>query len=150
MAAANNTVSYSSFDVVAGGISPYMAWLIQRVDWCTRTLGSFNPSASVGFRFQLCTGTQTALLAVDDDNVVGHADVSFIHDTEGSTMQLFPVSWAGPVLVAARTLTGLVDANADVVTNFQTAALTMTVWYRWVEMDKDTWYEVQQAQGILT
>lgn len=151
--AAATTVAVSTFDLIAGGISPYMAWLIERVEWMHRTLVTPVYNAGWKGRFQLCTGEQTALLPVDDPAVVATVDQDIrLLGTAGASVDTMPLQWFGPVLVAARKMSVMCDFSADTAEWYAASgtSLLCTIWYKWVDMDRDTWYEVMQAQGVLT
>lgn len=148
--AALTTCTYSSFDLIAGGIAPYMAWMIERVEFAPAVLLNAGFTSPVTTRFQLCTGEQTALLQSDDENVVCTKDLIVGLATNGGVVIQCPLTWMGPVLVAARKMTVLMDSGADFPTAWQSQKMICTIWFRWVEMNQDTWYEVMQAKGILT
>lgn len=147
-AAASTTAVVTSFDTMMGAREG-AGWLISRMDVM---YGSVVPPASTGFlsctpRFQLLTGSQSATLAPDDDEVIATIDLEARANTNGGWVTQYPLTWVGPVLVASRELTCAMDASEDEAP-FQSQAMLFTIWYQWVTLGAREWVEIAEARGI--
>lgn len=146
-AAASTTAVYTQFDTMMGAREG-AGWLISRMD--VQYGGTVPPNASnvtSSARFQLCTGAQTATLAPDNDEVIATIDYEKTLVTSGMQVQIFPLVWAGPVLVASRELTCVMDAGVD-VDPWRTQDMLFTIWYQWVKLGAREWVEIAEARGI--
>lgn len=145
-AAASTTAVYTQFDTMMGAREG-AGWLISRVDvgWQGPIGGSIGVTNCV--RFQLLTGAQTAPLAVDDDEVIASIDRANTVNTQGAGQLDWPVTWVGPVLVASRQLSCVMDATADGAP-YQTVGMLFTIWYNWVQLGAKEWVEIAEARGI--
>lgn len=146
-AAASTTAVYTQFDTMMGAREG-AGWLVSRIDlqW-----GGAVPPAGLGvantIRGQLLTGAQTTTLAPDDDEVVGTIDGEWALSTQGASFVQWPLSWVGPILIASRQLTCVLDASADAAP-FQSAPMLFTIWYNWFQLGAREWVEIAEARGI--
>ena len=146
-AAAATTAVYTQFDTMMGAREG-AGWLISRLDvgFQGPLPPTWDPTSGTA-RFQLLTGAQVTPLAADDDEVIASLDVGKHITTEGAVNFLWPGSWIGPVLVASRELSCVMDCSADVAP-FQSVAMLFTIWYQWVKIGAREWVEIAEARGI--
>jgi len=151
--AATTTAVYTEFDTMMGAREG-AGWLISRVDltyFNSSTLAPLSlPTGIVTIGMQVLTGAQTALLPPDDDEVVCDLKDCYLLATSGGATHVLPASWAGPVLVASRTLSVVIDGSAN-VSPFQSgsnAVALVTIWYNWVKLGAREWVEIAEARGI--
>lgn len=146
--AASTTAVYTQFDTMMGAREG-AGWLISRVDlqFGSNVPPDFSGVTSNGVRFQVATGAQTAMLPPDDDEVICSLDLGYGGATSGFHVQQFPISWAGPVLVASRELTCIMDATSNVAP-YQNQDMLFTIWYNWVKLGAREWVEIAEARGI--
>jgi len=146
LAAASTTVVYSQFDTMMGA-KEGAGWLVSRVDIQPRAMTDGWMNSMCGSRFQLATGAQTDLLNVDNPAVVATIDVQVVLVTSGMPVIVFPVTWVGPVLIASRQLSCVVDSTDDLVP-LQSMDMLFTIWYQWVKLGSREWVEIAEAKGI--
>jgi len=147
-AAASTTAVFTQFDTMMGAREG-AGWLISRMDvmFGGALPPSLDPAADQSARFQLCTGAQSATLDPGDDEVIATIDWHFNITTSGMFVQAWPMTWSGPVLVASRELTCVMDASAN-QSPFQSQAMLFTIWYQWVPIGARQWVEIAEARGI--
>lgn len=142
----SSAVAYESFDTMMGAREG-AGWLVSRIDIQPRSLPDGIVVGTHSMKFQVCTGAQDAMLLSDDPEVIG--DI-FLMDgvlTEGARAIVWPLTWIGPVLVASRQLTCLLQGSDDVV-SLQNLAWQFIVWYQWVKLAAREWVEIAEAKGI--
>ena len=145
--AASTTAVYTQFDTMMGAREG-AGWLISRMDVMHGGVVPPTPSLIAGrARCQLCTGAQVTTLAPDDDEVIATIDIGKAITTSGAAVWHEPWTWVGPVLVASRELTCVMDASANVAP-WQTADMLFTIWYQWVKLGSREWVEIAEARGI--
>jgi hypothetical protein len=142
---ATNAV-HINFDTMMGARQG-AGWLISRVEFgfiSTPPLMAGSPQA---YAAQLCTGDQDEILDADDDNVI--ATLSRQINNTGSVGGDFrwPQQWVGPVLVASRKLSCVVDCAADVAP-WKSAKMLMTIWYNWVKLSAQDFLDIAEAKGV--
>lgn len=145
-AAATTTAVYETFQTAMGAREGY-GWLISRIDVQPRMPASSAPGSLTDLAFQVTTGAHTALLDCDDDEVIGTIEISSSYVTSGGTLYLFPWTWVGPVLVAAKQITCLMDGQADGAP-WQSKEMLFTIWYQWMELGVNEWLQIAQARGV--
>lgn len=144
-AAATTTASYTQFDTMMGAREG-AGWLISRVDVSVQGVVPIATAATAqALRFQVCTGAQTAPLAVDDDEVIATID-TMMTATKGYDGTL-PLSWVGPVIVASRQLTCSMIGTPDAAP-WRLSNMLFTIWYQWVKLGAREWVEIAEARGI--
>jgi len=146
-AAATTTAVYTNVDTMMGARDGE-GWLISRIS--VQPIGLLDGWQVVnsGVRFQVATEEHAALLAPDDPSVIGTIDILTNLLTGGGINQLvFPVTWVGPVLVAARKLTCMMDGSDDAAP-LQSEGFLFTIWYNWVKLGAKEWLEIAEAKGI--
>ncbi len=146
-AAASTTAVYTQWDTMMGAREG-AGWLISRMD--VMFGGAVPPAHGLipqSFRFQLCTGAQVATLSPDDDEVVATLDWAGGALTSGYAAWTYPITWVGPVLVASRQLTCVMDGSGDIAP-FQSQAMVFTIWYNWMQLGAREWVEIAEARGI--
>lgn len=147
-AAATTTVVYTSLSTDMGAQSGN-GWLISRFD--VQPLGP-APSAlaagsGLGIDFQVATGRRTAMVPKNDTGHVGTATFVNAFTTSGHALAVWPLTWVGPVLVANKDITCLMDGSGD-ASPFQSLAMLFTIWFNWIEMTEREWIELAQASGV--
>lgn len=147
-AAAATTLVYETVDLPMG-IRAGLGMLISRVDIEPRT----PPIASGGqstfsLAFQIRAGEKTTMAAGDDASVICQIQLQGLQTTSGGNILYWPVTWGGPVLVADRHLTFLMDAGADIAP-WQSLDMLFTVWYTWVPVGTQEYIEIKEAEGVL-
>lgn len=147
LAAATTTAVFTTVQTMMG-TQDMAGWLISRIDVSPRILLDGWQGASTGVRFQVAQGEQAALLPIDDKLVIGTLDVNTVFSTNGGARVGFPLTWVGPILVATRELTCLIDGSDDVAP-LQSVAFVFTLWYQWVQMKDREWLEAAQQTGLL-
>jgi hypothetical protein len=147
-AAATTTAVYTQFDTMMGAREG-AGWLVSRVDvmFGGAVPPSFSSLVVTSLRFQVLTGAQTVTLAPDDDEVVATIDYISQGQTSGLTNVIFPLSWAGPILIASRELTCAMDGSIDIAP-WQSVDMLFTIWYQWVKLGSREWVEIAEARGI--
>lgn len=146
-AADTTTAVVSTFQTLMGA-RDNAGWLISRVDVGPRlTLDGWQPTTT-GVHFQLATGAQTALLNADDDEVIAAFSIQTVLATQGMSTFAFPVSWLGPILVASRELTCIMQGT-DNTAPLQSVAMLFTIWYNWVQLADREYLDIIQGKGIL-
>lgn len=145
-AAASTTAVYETVETMMGAMEG-AAWLISRIEVIPTVVPAL-PGASI-LRFQVCTGKQTALLDCGDAKVIGTMDRMYSITTSGATTWDWPAVWVGPVLVASRNLTCLMDASTNVAPWQAGTTMLFTIWYSWVKMTAQKWLEIKQAEGVV-
>lgn len=128
------------------------AWLISRIDVMPKNVLDGWAGTGSGSVYQLQTGDHSATPAikdVDDDEVVGTimCQVASV-GSAGLYPIMMPMRWIGPVLVASRKLTCVMD-NSDNILPFQSTDFVFTIWFNWIKMTAQRWIEVQEAKGVL-
>lgn len=151
-AAASTTWVGTEVDTMMG-VRDKMGWLISRVEVGFKGAAATPPAAHVIVadsmpRFQIATGEQTGLLAADDDSVVCTMDLMIAQDTTGAAMQQFPLQWFGPIMIASRKLTCMMDA-ADNVAPWQSRDMLFTIWYQWSPLSTRDYLDIAEGKGIL-
>lgn len=145
-AAATTTAVFTEVDTLMGARDG-SGWLISRVDIQPKQILDGWLAAVNGVRFQVCTGQQSALLDVDDDEHILSLDLQTIFTTSGVGFFTMPFTWVGPVLVASKKLTCLIDGTDD-GGPLQSMDWIFTLWYRWVKLTAQDWVDIAQLKGI--
>lgn len=125
-------------------------WIIERIFVRPRLLEDALSANHCQLRFMVATGSQTAMLSADDDQVVAMMDYkqSMATAVGFGTPAQWPLVWIGPVLIASRQLTFGLQGVTD-ISPFQTLDMLFTVWYRWMPLEDRDWLEIAEAKGIF-
>lgn len=146
-AAATTTVVFDTFETLMSA-RDNAGWLISRIDVQPRLVLDGWQNTTGGVTFQLCTGAQTVILPADDDEVVATWGIHTVYQVEGGMVFTFPISWVGPILVAARQLTVAMQGSDDAAP-LQSIPMVFSIWYNWVQLADREYLDIIQGKGIL-